>query len=116
MEQNPQLNDIFAKRLKQLRREKNITQERLAFILDVKRTAIANWECGTRMPSYIKIRDLSEYFDVSADYLCGRTDGKNQVVATSMSGLDLSMLNFEGLKLLSEFYRFLISDSKYRAN
>ena len=64
----------FKNRLKQLRTEHNKTQKNIADALDLTRTAIVNYESGTREPSIAIILRLCNYFEVSADYLLGRSD------------------------------------------
>lgn len=108
--------DTFAHRLKTLRREKDITQEALGYQMGVKRSTIANWEKGIRCPSPMVLRKLAIYFNVSSDYLYGRTNDRHQIIISPVSEVDLSKLNTDGLKMLAEYYRFLISDSKYRAD
>lgn len=64
----------FSERLKQLRTEKKLTQTDLANILNVKPTAISNYESGRNEPSYEKLEILSNYFNISLDYLLGLSD------------------------------------------
>jgi transcriptional regulator with XRE-family HTH domain len=64
----------FHTRLKQLRLDHNLTQSDLADILGLKPTAISNYESQRNEPSLEKLILLSEYFDVSCDYLLGVTD------------------------------------------
>ncbi len=64
----------FNTRLRQLRRQNNLTQKDLADILGVKATAISNYESNRNEPSFDKLLILSEYFEVSCDYLLGVTD------------------------------------------
>lgn len=66
--------NILSKRLKELRAEKNISQNQLAILTGISRTTYANYEQGTREPSIDIIILLCNFFDVSADYLIGRTD------------------------------------------
>lgn len=108
--------DTFARRLKALRREKDVTQEALGYEMGVRRSTIANWEKGIRCPSPMMLRKLAIYFNVSSDYLYGRTNYRRQIVISPVSEVDLSKLNYDGMKMLAEFYRFLISDAKYRAD
>ena len=56
-------------RLLKLRREKNISQEELANILDVSRQTISKWETGQSMPDFDKIVPLCEYFGITSDEL-----------------------------------------------
>lgn len=64
----------FSVRLKQLRQKHRLTQSELADILDLKPTAISNYESKRNEPSFQKLIALSQYFDVSCDYLLGITD------------------------------------------
>lgn len=64
----------FNLRLKQLRQKNRLTQSELAEILDLKPTAISNYESKRNEPSFAKLIALSKYFDVSCDYLLGMTD------------------------------------------
>lgn len=52
-----------------LRKEKGITQEELADVLGVSRQMISNYENEIIMPPVQRLIELSEYFNVSADYL-----------------------------------------------
>lgn len=56
-------------KLKQLRKEKNWTQEQLAEQLFVSRTAISKWESGRGYPNIESLKSLSQLFSVSIDDL-----------------------------------------------
>ena len=64
----------FSERLKELRTGRRISQERLAKQLNYGYTAIANYESGRNEPSLGDLRRIADFFDVSTDYLLGRTD------------------------------------------
>ena len=64
----------FAERLKELRKEKNISQVQLASDTQLSKSAIAFWELGQRVPNANAIVILARYFDVSCDYLLGESD------------------------------------------
>ena len=59
----------FAENLKQLRKEKQLSQEELAEILDVSRQAVSKWEQGTGYPEVEKLLLLSNKLNVSLDSL-----------------------------------------------
>lgn len=61
----------FRERLKDLRRERNITQVKLGKYLDFGYTAIANYENGRNEPSIDTLIKIAKFFDVSVDYLLG---------------------------------------------
>lgn len=60
---------IFGEKLKLLRNENHLTQERLAEKLSVSRQAVSKWESGTGYPETEKMLELSKMFNVSLDYL-----------------------------------------------
>ena len=61
-------------RIKQLREEHNMTQQELSVILNVQGAAISKYENGKIPLTIDTIEKLSTYFNVSTDYLLGRTD------------------------------------------
>ena len=65
--------NTFANILRQLRTEKNISTYKLADILHVSRSSISNYETGIRTPDYKLLVDIANIFNVSIDYLLGRT-------------------------------------------
>ncbi len=65
---------ILGERLKMLRNEKNIGQNKLARDIEVSNASISYWENGKQEPSAQALFKLAQYFDVSADYLLGITD------------------------------------------
>lgn len=67
-------NKVFAERVKELRKEKNIKQAELGKIVGLTYTAISDIERGRRVTTMEKLYNLAEFFDVSTDYLLGRTD------------------------------------------
>ena len=58
-------------KLKQLRVEKNLTQEQVAKVIGVTKSCYSNYEQGLREPSLEIFIKLCKFFDVSADYLLG---------------------------------------------
>ena len=64
----------FCGRLRELRRERGLTQKELASAVGTTEDCIFFWEKGRSEPSIDEILLLSEFFGVSTDYLLGRTD------------------------------------------
>lgn len=60
--------------LRKLRKEKSMSQAKLAEELGVSSSLIASYETGARKPSYEALEDLADYFNVSLDYLTGKDD------------------------------------------
>ncbi len=64
----------FANRLKELRKEKELSQISLAIALRIDSSTIAKYETGDRQPDLAMLCTLANFFDVSTDYLLGRVD------------------------------------------
>ena len=64
---------IFGDRLRELRKEKRLRQDDIAVDLNVTRQTISKYERGERQPDYCMLIKIAEYFQVSIDYLFGRT-------------------------------------------
>lgn len=61
-------------RLKELRRQRHISQLKLAMDLHINQNSISRYETGEREADYRTLIALADYFDVSVDYLLERTD------------------------------------------
>lgn len=61
----------FPERLRQLRTSRGLSQPQLADATKLGQSSISRWELGEAEPILSGIRRLAEFFDVSADYLCG---------------------------------------------
>ncbi len=59
----------FSEKLQKLRKQKNLTQEELADLLFVSRTAISKWESGRGYPSIDSLKTLAAFFEVTIDEL-----------------------------------------------
>ena len=107
--------DDFPSRLKRLRKEKHMSQHELGLEMEVSRSAVAGWESGKRSPSPLTLRKLALFFNVSSDYLCGRTPVRKNITTSSMTDLDITKLNPEGLRLLTELYKLIAANENYTA-
>lgn len=64
----------LSNRLRELRKEKKLTQKELAEALDIPYRTLLNWELDKRMPTYENMIKLQDFFNVSGAYLRGETD------------------------------------------
>ena len=64
----------FSQRLIFLRKQHNITQKQLSIDLCLSEVGIQNYESERRKPAFDVLIALADYFDVSLDYLVGRSD------------------------------------------
>ena len=64
----------FAQRIKQLRKEKSLKQQQLADQFSVKLRTYQGYEYGESYPEVAKLVAIADFFDVSLDYLMGRSE------------------------------------------
>jgi len=65
---------IFSERLKELRLERNLTQTDVSEALGLSKSCYAGYEQGYREPDLKTLIRLADYFEVTTDYLLGRTE------------------------------------------
>lgn len=68
--------NMFGQRLKDLRREKKLTQQDIADVLGIEKSNISRFESGKQSLSSENIIKTAKYFDVSVDYILGISDYK----------------------------------------
>lgn len=66
----------FAERLKQLREERGLSQEKVGKQIDVSRYAVYTYEKEKAFPTVEGLMILADFFEVSTDYLLGRSDAR----------------------------------------
>lgn len=65
---------VFAERLRELRKNKNLSTAQLGLEIGVSDTAVCNWENNKHDIKGEQLAKLAKFFDVSADYLLGLED------------------------------------------
>jgi len=65
---------IFSQRLKELRKKTNKTQVEMASLLEITSRQYQFYEADESYPSFVGLISLADYFQVSLDYLVGRSD------------------------------------------
>ena len=80
--------------LRELRREKNLTQEQLAEILGVTNRSVSRWENGVNMPDFDLVIEIVNYFEVSIDeFLDG--ERKNDMIDKKTEEKLLKVADYE---------------------
>ena len=95
----------FGKRLKNLRKEKRLTQKQLAAMIGVRHSVISFYEVGDRIPSVEVIIKLSAALHVSSDYLLGIE--KREVI-------DVTGLSTEDKKLIRSMVDNIREKTEYK--
>lgn len=104
-------NSKFADRLRELRQNRNLTQEQLATKLGIGRTTIANYEKDIRYPGHETLIHIANYLEVSLDYLVGLTD--SQLANFNNTHSKSNKLNTEEYK--KQFCKFLLNKNHINA-
>ncbi|WLR52430.1 helix-turn-helix transcriptional regulator [Bacillus tianshenii] len=95
---------MLAQRLVNLRNKHKYTQQKMAEYLGVTRPAYTAYERGSRKPDYDTLQKIADLYDVSVDYLLGRTDKPRlkETTASKQSENDFNALE-EIRKLCDEY-------------
>lgn len=67
-------NSVFANRLRDLMEKNKTTQPQLAEAVGVSRQAVGQWQNGNTVPDILDFQKICNFFNVSADYLLGRSE------------------------------------------
>ncbi|WP_368252047.1 helix-turn-helix domain-containing protein [Enterococcus sp. 2201sp1_2201st1_B8_2201SCRN_220225] len=97
---------MFGQTLTELRKQKKLTQEEMAKIIGVARTTYSSYEQGRRTPDVDVQNKIADYFNVSLDYLHGRTDDKEKAPTLVAAHLD-DNLTEEQLDEVRNFIDFI---------
>lgn len=96
----------FHEKLQELRKGRGLTQEELADVLYVSRTAISKWETGRGHPSIDSLKEISQYFSVSIDDLLSTdkllsiAEGENKANLQNLCHLLFGLLDVCSLLLI----------------
>lgn len=86
---------MFAERLKELRKERNVTQIQLAEALGISKGTVAMWETGKREPNFDMINRLSDFFDRRIDYILGYSEDTSSPRMTEEAMEELAISDLE---------------------
>jgi transcriptional regulator with XRE-family HTH domain len=92
----------FGDRISHLRETAKLTQEELANRLGITRAALSHYETGRREPDYETLVKFADFFEVSLDYLVGRTDKPDQVLDENFTEF-LDSLELSDENILKKF-------------
>ena len=109
---------MIGKKIKELREIKQITQEELAKYLGVAPQTVYKYEKEINEPDLKTTSKIAEYFNVTTDYLLGRTDSTDMLnesilIAASMKdGLDISDMDDDEKKFINDFIKMVRNKKK----
>lgn len=101
---------IHFKRLKDIREDNDINQEKMAEILDVNRSTYSLWELGINIIPLKYLCLYSNYFDLSIDYILGLTNNKD--TSNIYKGLNLEILgnNMKDIRIKNNLSQENVAD------
>lgn len=110
------MNNKFGDNLKKLRSEMGITQTELAKVIGVKPSTVGMYETGERQPNFEIEEKIADFFNVSLDYLRGKTEKKapdniKDAVNKILNG-EIYHLNQRNQALLMTYYQALLDTQK----
>lgn len=114
---------LFGERLRELRTDRNIRQEEIAQHLGITRQAYGKYESDERQPSYNILVKIADYFNVSLDYLLGRTNIKTPyyIIREIRNGdeseyfdytMSILRRNVKNLKFIYSLLRLMVDNNK----
>lgn len=71
---------MFLVKIKDLRDERDLTQIKMASIMNISKSNYARWETNESIIPLVHLNNLCNYFDVSMDYMVGLSDERNYVI------------------------------------
>lgn len=91
--------NIFSERLRTLRKCQNLTQQELADRLGISASTIGMYEQGRREPDADTLKDISQLFNVSIDYLLGSADDSegNKELTVMLEEFANELSRYDGL-------------------
>lgn len=97
------MSNTFGERLRDLRKEKNLLQSEFGSLFDLSPSAIGSYERNEREPAYNHLVAFADFFNVSLDFLMGRSEERLTVQAYTQRD------TFQLKELLSERTVFVSS-------
>ena len=103
---------MLATRLRQLRKDANLSQDEVSRVIGVTQSAYGYYETGRNTPIVENLVKLAKFFDVTTDYLLGQTDNKHgygpylQAASTPLG--DITKLSKEDLDEINAIIEYKI--------
>ena len=98
---------MLGRRLKILREEKGLTQQQLADVINLSQQTIGHYEVDRAKPDVDTLNKLTSFFQVSADYILGRTNIRAPIetIAAHHEGDEWTEDELEDIENFKDFVR-----------
>ena len=91
--------ETFGDRIKNLRKEKGLTQQSLADLLFITKSSVSKYEHNINIPENELLQKIADIFDVSIDYLLCRTDNKKNSIIEGNYNDNIIKIELEGKEI-----------------
>ena len=98
------VNEIFARRIKELRAEKGFSQQQLGDLVGVSKVSIFNYENGLQQPSLEILVNLAKSLNCSVDFLLG--------ISVNSEDEDKHIFIIKSIKRNETVYNYLLKDTR----
>ena len=102
---------IFGERLKELRKESELTQKELADKLSISSSAVAMYERGNREPSFEIMEEIADLFNVDMNFLLGKSQERNATQKKSLADVE----HQEAVEKAAELFSRLSEEEQQQA-
>lgn len=103
------MNNSFSSTIKNLRKQRDLTQEQIAEALGISCQAISKWETNLSFPDITLLPIISDYFGVSVDYLLGHDISKrNEEIDATCQYADKLFENNDAIMAIPLFREMLV--------
>ena len=106
----------FMERIKELRHERDLFANELAECLGCSRSAISMYETGKRQPDLNILTKYSEFFDVTIDYLVGKTDVRKPLYKvacfSNLADADIGKLSKGAQEDITRFIKYVMAEEE----
>ena len=91
---------MFYQRLKDLREDMDMNQTKIANIIGTSQSYYAQYENGNRPLPFDRVVELANFYNVSLDYIAGRTNDKRGLTRSELSENETNLIkNFRSLSI-----------------
>ncbi|MCI1925648.1 MAG: helix-turn-helix domain-containing protein [[Lactobacillus] timonensis] len=97
---------MIGDKIRDLRNQRRISQTELSKILHVSQQTITKWETGRAEPSSGAVSKLANFFGVSADFLLGTDNAKNNGSTADLANKDI-VFTYEGKPIPAEDLEYM---------
>lgn len=102
----------FKYRLRELRLKSGLSGEEFGKLFGVSKNSVSVWERGRNYPNQEILEKIADYFDVSLDYLMGRTDIKKPIIDITQIPYGYDKLTKQQKEVIDDLIAILVAKNE----